>query len=72
MSSMNNAGSITPPKFSSVNLNVCSINIYSYFVQGPTKYNGHIPRSWNHPTWLNNVTIGPHNTKEVGDGHKGG
>ena len=52
---MNNAGSITPPKHPSVNLNVRIVNECSNFVEGPSKYKWHIPRLRNRPTWLNNV-----------------
>jgi hypothetical protein len=30
-------------------------NVYSHFVWGPMEFNWHSTRSWNQPTWLNNV-----------------
>ena len=31
------------------------INEYSYICSGLTKYDWHIPRSWDQPTWLNDI-----------------
>lgn len=44
---VNNSRSITPSKFPSVTLNVWIVKEYSYYIRSPTKYNSHIPRSWN-------------------------
>ena len=54
MLNVKSAMSRTPPKYTSVSLNIWIINEYSHSVHNPTNYRWYVLRSMNKPTWLNN------------------
>ena len=55
MINVNSVGSITPYKFPSVSLYLLIEMDILYMFMGNIKYNWHITRSWNRPSWLNNA-----------------